>query len=60
MFIFQPMDCQSNPNENNSYQPGCYSKTTEFVKTNSLIIGGVGVAIAILMVCLRHNLVVFS
>lgn len=48
--LFQPMDCQANPTEANSYTEGCFKKAVAFVEEHALIIGGVGIAVALIMV----------
>lgn len=48
--LFQPMDCQANPTEDNSYTEGCFKKAVEFVEDHAHIIGGVGIAVALIMV----------
>ncbi|XP_045614134.1 CD151 antigen [Procambarus clarkii] len=44
------MDCQRNPGEDNSYTEGCFSKAIDFVERHALIVGGVGIAVAVIMV----------
>lgn len=43
-------ECQLSPNDNNSYQDGCYEKAVEFVEQHAVIIGGVAIAVALIMV----------
>lgn len=43
-------DCQSSPNSDNSYEDGCYKKAVEFVEQHAVIIGGVAIAVALIMV----------
>lgn len=55
------MDCQANPTEDNSYTEGCFKKAVKFVEDHAHIIGGVGIAVALIMVSkvltLQSNLV---
>ncbi|KAK4311625.1 hypothetical protein Pmani_016882 [Petrolisthes manimaculis] len=44
------MECQRNPTDANSYTEGCFEKAVEFVEEHALIIGGVGIAVALIMV----------
>ncbi|KAG7157969.1 CD81 antigen-like [Homarus americanus] len=43
-------ECQTRPSESNSFTDGCFSMATDFVKQHALIIGGVGIAVAVIMV----------
>ncbi|KAK7086138.1 hypothetical protein SK128_017204 [Halocaridina rubra] len=43
------LECQRNPTEANTYLEGCFAKATDFVKNQAKIIGGVGIAVAIIM-----------
>ena len=43
-------DCEDNPTDANSFSSGCYRKATDAVERYGLIIGGVGIVIALLMV----------
>ena len=43
-------NCENSPTNTNSYTKGCYMDVTEQVKQYGLLLGGVGVAIALIMV----------
>jgi uncharacterized protein (DUF2237 family) len=46
--------CKSNPTTSPSfYRDGCLEKAKVFLKTHGTIIGGVGIAVAIIMVSFR-------
>ncbi|XP_071550997.1 CD151 antigen-like [Panulirus ornatus] len=54
-------ECQRAPTSSNSYTDGCFSKATEFVEDHALIIGGVGIAVAVIMVLgLVFSIVLFK
>ncbi|KAK8746643.1 hypothetical protein OTU49_017120 [Cherax quadricarinatus] len=44
------LDCQRNPTKENSYTEGCFSKAISFVENHALIIGVVGIAVAVITV----------
>lgn len=48
--MFQLQNCQTAPNEDNSYTEGCFSKAVEFVEQHAVVIGGVAIAVALIMV----------
>ncbi|XP_037777111.1 tetraspanin-9-like [Penaeus monodon] len=43
------IECQNSPTEDNSYTEGCYKKARDFVQGQAVIIGGVGIAVAFIM-----------
>ncbi|KAF2358701.1 Tetraspanin/Peripherin [Trinorchestia longiramus] len=45
----ETMKCNNPVQESNQYEDGCYEKTKEMVEKYGLIIGGVGIVIALLM-----------
>ncbi|CAL4122805.1 unnamed protein product [Meganyctiphanes norvegica] len=44
-----PIDCTAAPTDENAYISGCKMKAANFVKGHALIIGGVGIAVALVM-----------
>jgi len=42
--------CENNPTSSNSFTDGCYTKARDNVKQYGLVIGGVGIAISLVMV----------
>lgn len=54
-------DCEDTPRDDNAYTIGCYGKATEAVERYGLVIGGVGVIIALLMLLgLIFSMVLFK
>lgn len=54
-------DCQRSPDSSNSYTDGCYEKAKEFVEQHAIIIGGVAIAVALIMVLgLALSLILFK
>lgn len=57
----ETMECQARPTESNSYTEGCFLKATKFVEQHALILGGVGISVALIMVLgLILSLVLFK
>ncbi|XP_018015337.1 tetraspanin-11 [Hyalella azteca] len=55
------LDCETAPNNNTAYAVGCYADAKEMVEYYGLIIGGVGVIIALLMLLgLVFSMVLFK
>ncbi|KAG0726990.1 Tetraspanin-11 [Chionoecetes opilio] len=55
------LNCQRSPTEDNSYTDGCAAKATEFVQQHAVIIGGVAIAVALIMVFgLALSLILFK
>lgn len=43
------LNCQKNPTESNAHLDGCFSKATDFVMSQAVLVGGVGISVAVIM-----------
>lgn len=43
------MNCAESPNESNAYMSGCLVKSADIVKGHAVLIGGVGIAVSLVM-----------
>lgn len=55
IILLQVIECQNSPTEDNSYTEGCYKKARDFVQGQAVIIGGVGIAVAFIMVSISFK-----